>query len=55
VYDGDNELLRTFATKDDALAFTEKRPEFIIKIVPKTKPTETDYERMLRLNGDALL
>jgi len=55
VFDGDGELLRTFSTKADALNYLEKRPEFVLKVVPKTKPTETEFERMLRLNGDALL
>lgn len=58
IYDGDGELLRTFTTKIDALEYIEKRPEFVLKIIPKTKPikpAESDYDRLLRLNGDALL
>ena len=55
VYDGDGELIRTFATKADAQNFAEKRPEFVLKIQPKQKPTETPYEKALRENGEALL
>lgn len=55
VYDGDGELLRTFTTKVDALEYIEKRPEFVLKVIPKEKPTETPFEKALRENGDALL
>lgn len=55
VYDGDGELLRTFATKPDAENYLEKRPEFVLKIVRKEKPTETEFQKQLRLNGEALL
>lgn len=55
VYDGDGELIRTFTTKADAQNFAEKRPEFVLKIQPKQKPAESDYDRLLRENGDALL
>lgn len=55
VYDGDGELLRTFTTTVDALEYMEKRPEFVLKVIPKEKPTETEFQKQLRLNGEALL
>lgn len=55
VYDGDGELIRTFSTKVDAEAFCARRPEFMLKVTPKQKPAESDYDRLLRENGDALL
>ena len=55
VYDGDGELLRTFSTKADAMNYLDKRPEFVLKVVPKEKPTETPFEKALRENGEALL
>ncbi len=55
VYDGEGELLRTFATKADAVNFMEKRPEFVLKIQPKQKPVESAFEKALRENGEALL
>ena len=57
VLDGDGEVIRTFVSKADALDYMEKRPEFTLLIMPKPKkePKESDYEKLLRECGDALL
>jgi len=58
VYDGDGEVIRTFVSKAEALTFMEQRPEFTLMVTPKPpkeKPIETEFERLVRENGDALL
>ena len=55
VYDEDGKLIRTFSDRPNAKAYCDKRPEFVLKSMPRIKPTETPFEIALRECGEALL